>query len=328
MKPSDVRTSVPITLQEGRAVMIWGPSGAGKSDTVAQICSDHKWELRDVRLARLDPTDIKGFPTPDNVKKVMKWLLPDFLPTKGKGVLFLDEINSAPPAVQACAYSLVQDRRIGEYKLPDGWHIIAAGNRASDRSVVHTMPAALSNRFIHIDYEINNDDWNLWAMHNNIHLDIRGFAKFRPHRLHEFDPATNPRCFPTPRSWAFVNQIYGKGHSPAVELELIKGTVGESAAVEFFGYVVEKKDLPTVDQVLLDPDGTKVPAKGATKVAMMAALEMAATPGNLGRILKYAARMDTEFQTVFMRSAIRRDPKLMETKPYADWIVVNHAAMM
>lgn len=308
--------------------MLWGPSGVGKSETVAQICTDNKWEMRDVRLARLDPTDIKGFPTIDSVKKQMKWLLPDFFPTKGEGVLFLDEINSAPPAVQAAAYQLVQDRRVGNYELPKGWQIIAAGNRAQDRSVVHTMPAALSNRFIHVDYEVNNDDWNLWAMHNNIHLDIRGFNKFRPHRLHEFDPATNPRCFPTPRSWAFVNQIYDKGHSPAIELELIKGTVGESAAVEFFGYVVEKKNLPTVDQVLMDPDGTRVPDKGATKVAMMAALELAATPGNLLRIMKYTNRFDTEFQTVFLRSACRRDPKLMETKPYADWIVLNHAAML
>ncbi len=208
MKPSSIRVTLKHMLAKQRPVFLWGPPGCGKSDVVRQIAADLKTELRDVRLSLLDPIDLKGFPTISVDKKQMKWLPADFLPTKGKGILFLDEMNSAPQSVQAAAYQLVLNRKIGDYELPVGWSVLAAGNRASDRSVVHAMPAALANRFVHLDFDVNVEDWSHWAMDNDIHLDVRAFIRFRPNLLHSFDANTNPRAFPTPRSWAFVNDIY------------------------------------------------------------------------------------------------------------------------
>lgn len=257
----------------------------------------------------------------------MKWLPADFLPTKGKGILFLDEMNSAPQSVQAAAYQLVLNRKIGEYELPVGWSVIAAGNRASDRSVVHAMPAALANRFVHLDFEVNAEDWGHWAMDNGVHLDIRAFIRFRPSLLHSFDANTNPRAFPTPRSWAFVDDVYRSSLSADEEFELIKGTVGEGAAAEFSGFVRQIRDLPTIDQVLLDPDGTKLPANPSAQYAMVTALDSKATTGNIARIMKYVERMPVEFQTVFIRSAIRRDSKLTGTKSYVDWGLKNASVL-
>lgn len=327
MKPSSIRAALPKLIAKQRPVFLWGPPGVGKSDGVAQIARDMKMELRDVRMSMLDPIDLKGFPTIDTAKKQMKWLPADFLPTKGKGILFLDEMNSAPQSVQASGYQLVLNRRSGDYKLPDGWAVLAAGNRAGDRSVVHAMPAALANRFVHLDYDVNTDDWNRWAMENGIHDHLRGFIQFRPALLHNFDPATNPRAFPTPRSWAFVNDIYKDNHSADEEFELIKGTVGEGAAAEFSGYVKQLRDLPAVSQVLLDPDGTKLPDSPAAKAAMAAALDPVTTVGNMPRIMKYIERMPVEFQAVFIRSTIRRDSKLTGTKAYMDWAIKNQEVL-
>lgn len=328
MKPSSLRTALPKLLAKQRPVFLWGAPGVGKSDVVSQVAEDKKLELRDVRLSLLDPIDLKGFPTIDNVKKQMKWLPADFLPTKGKGLLFLDEMNSAPQSVQAAAYQLVLNRKIGEYKLPEGWSILAAGNRTSDRSVVHAMPAALANRFVHLDFDINVDDWNFWAMQNGMHDDLRAFIQFRPNLLHSFDATNNPRAFPSPRSWAFVNDIYKDNHSADDEFELIKGTVGEGASVEFSGFVRLIKDLPRVDAVLVDPEGTKVPESPAGMYAMSTALDAKATPNNLNRVLKYMERLPVEFQAAFMRSAIRRDPKLTSTKAYMDWGIKNQAVLL
>ena len=308
--------------------MLWGAPGVGKSDVIRNIADDMKHELRDVRLSLLDPIDLKGFPTIDTVKKQMSWLPADFLPKKGKGILFLDEINAAPQSVQAAAYQLVLNRKIGEYKLPDGWSVMAAGNRASDRSVVHAMPAALANRFVHLDFDINVDDWSHWAMENELHTDLRAFIRFRPNLLHCFDSASNPRAFPSPRSWAFVNDIYKDNHSADDEYELIKGTVGEGAAAEFSGFVRQIKDLPTIDQVLLDPDGTKVPTSPAGMYAMATALDSKATTANIARIMKYTDRMPVEFQVVFVRSAIRRDGKLTGTKSYMDWGIRHQSVLL
>lgn len=328
MKPSSLRTTLPKLLAKQRPVFLWGAPGVGKSDVVKQVAEDGKLELRDVRLSLLDPIDLKGFPTIDTVKKQMSWLPADFLPKKGKGLLFLDEMNSAPQSVQAAAYQLVLNRKIGEYKLPDGWSVMAAGNRASDRSVVHAMPAALANRFVHLDFDINVDDWSHWAMDNEVHTDLRAFIRFRPNLLHCFDAATNPRAFPSPRSWAFVNDIYKDGHNADDEFELIKGTVGEGAAAEFSGFVRQIKDLPTIDQVLLDPDGTKIPASPAGMYAMATALDAKTTTGNIDRVMKYTDRLPVEFQVVYVRSAIRRDAKLTGTKAYMNWGIKNSSVLL
>lgn len=328
MKPSSIIKVLPKLLAKKRPVFLWGAPGVGKSDVVRQVAADSKLELRDVRLSLMDPMDLKGMPSIDAVKKQMKWLPGDFLPTKGKGILFLDEMNSAPQSVQAAAYQLVLDRKLGAYELPDGWSILAAGNRAGDRSVVHAMPSALANRFVHLDFDISNDDWNVWAMNNNVHTDIRAFMRFRTNLLHAFDPATNPRAFPSPRSWSFVNDIYQDEHNPDDEFELVKGTIGEGAAAEFSAFVRQIKDLPTVDQVLLDPDGTKLPANPSAQYAMVTALETKTTTANIARVMKYIERMPVEFQTIFVRGAIRRDTKLTATKTYCDWGIKNSAVLV
>lgn len=325
MKPSSIRKSLGHLIAAKRPAFLWGPPGVGKSDVVSQVAADSKLELRDVRLSLLDPTDLKGFPVPDLTKKLMRWLPADFLPTKGKGLLFLDEMNQAAQSVQGAAYQLILNRKIGDYTLPDGWSVVAAGNRTGDRSIAHAMPAALANRFVHLDFDIDVDEWNVWAMNNEVHTDIRAFIKFRPNLLHSFDPATNPRAFPSPRSWSFVNDVYKSNLSQDEEFELVKGTIGEGASAEFSGFVRLIKDLPTVDQILVDPESTKVPKEPAAQYAIATALDAKASTNNFDRIMKYVARLPTEFQVVFMRGAIVRDSKLSGTKVYMDWAVNNQA---
>lgn len=326
MKPSSVRKSLNHLISVKRPAFVWGAPGVGKSEVVAQVAEDSKLELRDVRLSLLDPTDLKGFPVPDLTKKLMRWLPADFLPTKGSGLLFLDEMNQAPQAVQGAAYQLILNRKIGDYTLPPGWSVLAAGNRTSDRSIAHAMPAALANRFVHLDFDVDVSEWNVWAMNNEIHTDLRAFIKFRPNLLHSFDSVVNPRAFPSPRSWSFVNDIYKSELSQDEEFELIKGTVGEGASAEFSGFVRLIKDLPSVDQILIDPDKTPMPStQPASMYALATALDSKATTSNLDRIMRYVTRMPVEFQVVFVRSAISRDSALTGTKVFMDWVIKNEA---
>ncbi len=328
MKPSAIRRVLPKLIAAQRPMFIWGPPGAGKSDTVRAVAEEGKFELRDVRLSLCDPVDLKGFPTINTVKKQMEWLPANFLPKKGKGILFLDEFNGAPQSVQAAAYQLVLDRKLGDYELPTGWSIVAAGNRAGDRSVVHAMPAALANRFIHIDFDVSNDDWNVWAMENDIHVDIRSYMRAFPANLHNFDASSNPRAFPTPRSWSFINDIYSAGLPPDDEYETIKGTIGEGTAAGFLAHVKNLHGMPTVDQVLLDPDGAALPKNSSAQYAMIEALHPKTTTNNMGRVMTYIGRLPVEYQTIFVRSAIRRDDKLTGTKEYMAWGLKNAQVLM
>ncbi|MBS0454000.1 MAG: AAA family ATPase [Proteobacteria bacterium] len=341
MKPSQVSSALKHLVAKQRPVFVWGPPGAGKSDVVRQVANDLEMNLRDVRLSLLDPIDLKGFPVVDKENDQMAWVPANFLPpmmVKGKngkmvpneehGILFLDEMNSAPQAVQAAAYQLILNRCIGDYVLPKNIAMIAAGNRSGDRAVTHQMPSPLANRFVHIDYDVHMDDWYNWATENNISPMVRAFIRFRPNLLHSFDPKENPRAFPSPRSWTFVNDIVGSNLDSAVEMELIKGTVGEGPMTEYIAFANIAKDLPTVDQILMAPEKTEVPSSPAAKYALCTALDKKATKDNLERVLKYVGRMETEYQVLFLRSVLLNDRALSQTKAFTEWAAKNQAVLM
>ena len=249
----------------------------------------------------------------------MKWAPPNFLPTKGKGLLFLDEMNSAPQAVQAAAYQLILNRKVGDYVLPPGWSVLAAGNRAGDRAVTHAMPSALANRFVHIDFEVDADDWGQWAVANEISDETRGFIRFRPNLLHSFDPKTNDRAFPTPRSWAFVDKLINSNLAPEVEYELIKGTVGEGAAAEYIAYMRLAKDLPSAAEILLNPQTAPVPEEPASLYAISTMLDKHLKITNFSAGMTYIERLPLEFQVVTIRSATAINRDLTGTKEFVKW---------
>jgi hypothetical protein len=161
-------------------VMLWGPPGVGKSQVVAQIASKHNVPVIDVRLSQMEPSDLRGIPFRSG-NGLVEWAVPAMLPNLDRhgprGVLFLDEITSAAPTVSAAAYQLILDRRLGEYRIPEGWTIFAAGNRQGDRGVTYSMPAPLANRFSHIEFETHLDDWVAWAYAHNIDERVIAFLR-------------------------------------------------------------------------------------------------------------------------------------------------------
>ena len=189
-------------------VMLWGPPGVGKSQIIAQIADKHRVPLIDIRLSQMEPTDLRGIPFRLNDR--VEWAIPSMLPDAQRhgptGILFLDEITSAAPTVSTAAYQLILDRRLGDYFIPDGWAIFAAGNRQGDRGVTYSMPAPLANRFTHYEVEAHLDDWVAWAHGRGIDERIIGFLRFRPDLLFNFDPSHNPIAFPSPRSWEFAHR--------------------------------------------------------------------------------------------------------------------------
>ena len=133
MKPSKLYEALHVLIGERVPLHIWGACGIGKSQIVSQVASDLDYDFLDVRAVQLDPVDLRGLPRIS--ADLTEWVPPKFLPTAGKGILFLDELTAAPQMTQAGCYQLVLDRKLGEYVLPDGWVVIAAGNPASERGV-------------------------------------------------------------------------------------------------------------------------------------------------------------------------------------------------
>lgn len=340
MRPSQILASLNCLIDAQQPAMLHGSPGVGKSDVIRQLAKARGLELIDLRLSQLDPVDMRGVPSVDAKKKITSWNVPSFLPTEGKGILFLDEINSAAQATQAAAYQLVLDRKLGDYTLPEGWSVIAAGNRTTDRAIVNQMSTALKNRFTHLNYEVNNDDWCEWALRSNISVEVLGFIRFRPMLLNEFEQRNdskeerermqrlkNAQAFATPRSWEFLSRVVAQQPSKDLEYELYSGIVGEGCAAEFMGYLKYYRDLPNLDALLMAPDKTEVPDAPATLYALATGLATKATPDNLERVVKYALRMPAEFQVLLMKDAIVRDSALTNTKAFNTWAIKNADVM-
>lgn len=325
MIASQIIQHLPKIIERRRPVMFWGPPGAGKTDVINQVGDNMNRRIVDFRLAMRDPTAIMGFPMPDQKSKTMKFFRDDELPTEGEGILFLDEINSAAQATQAAAMQLTLTGRIGDYVLPDGWSVVAAGNRESDRSVVHRMPAALSLRLQHIDFDIDLDSWVDWAIGHGIESDVIAFIRFRPDLLHKFDPAA--RSSPNPRGWQFVDEVYKDKNPKDIEHELVKGLVGDGAAGEFVAYVDQIRDLPTIDQILLAPDKVEVPDQPSKQYAISTMMGLQVTPNSMDRLMVYAERLPVEFQVLFARDAVRKDQGVCNTKAFTDWSLKNNKVL-
>ncbi len=244
-------------------VMLWGAPGIGKSQIIAQVATAHGVNMIDIRLSQMEPSDLRGIPFKNGEQ--VDWATPSLLPDAKchgqQGVLFLDEITSAPPSVSAAAYQLILDRRLGDYVVPEGWVIFAAGNRQGDRGVTYSMPAPLANRFSHYELDVNLDDWVAWAYKNNIDERIIGFLRYRPEHLFEFDAAHNPVAFPSPRTWEFTHRALQKFEDNLnLFREAASACVGEVAGIEVATFIEHLEDLPDLDAIV---NGEVVPIPDA-----------------------------------------------------------------
>jgi MoxR-like ATPase len=256
MTPHELTNSLEKLVAHGlqRSVMIWGPPGVGKSSIVAQVASAHAMDLVDLRLSQLAPTDLRGLPVADG--QVSRWLPPDFLPVGGRGILFLDELNMAPPAVQGIAQQLILDRRVGNYTVPDGWFVWAAGNRKEDRAAVFDMPAPLANRFLHYQVEPHFESFRSWAGGHGIEEQVLAFLAFRPALLHK--PDARNTAWPSCRSWELASELHGLGMP-------VEPAVGDGAAAEFDAFRKIYQNLPDLERILshggADLDFPKEPSR-------------------------------------------------------------------
>ena len=256
LSPNKAKSRISHAITKKRPVFIWGPPGIGKSDIVHQIGDALDAHVIDVRLSLWEPTDIKGIPYYSAEDNKMSWAPPVELPDAAMAsqhkaiILFLDEMNSAAPAVQAAAYQLILNRRVGAYELPDNVYIVAAGNRETDKGVTYRMPAPLANRFVHLELAVSFDDWFNWAVDNKIHKDVVGFLQFAKRDLYDFDPKSPNRSFATPRSWSFVSELLEDNLDDETTTDLVSGCVGEGLAIKFVAHRKVAASMPNPTDIL------------------------------------------------------------------------------
>jgi hypothetical protein len=310
-----------------RTVFLRGPSGIGKSDVVFQtseLLSQHidNWKgVIDLRLAQMDPTDLRGVPHVFGGRTC--WARPDFLPSDGAGILFLDEITSAPPAVQAAAYQLTLSPQ--DFGIPTEWMVIAAGNRKSDRGVTFNLAAPLQNRMCDVEVATTLDDFTNHAITHNIRPEILSFLRDRPDLLHKFEPVGEVKPFPSPRSWFAVSHVLDCDFPVQDRVEQIKGDIGEEAALVFETHLRVFETMPRIDDIL-DGKDVKLPKELNVRYCVAMGLATRLTADNFDNAWKFLEQMPGDIQTLTIKLAYKRDKSLTRSAAYTKWAIANAAA--
>lgn len=237
-----------LSLPAERTPFIWGPPGIGKSALVRDAAD--LLELPCVTLlgTQIAPEDLIGVP---RIRGVGDAFVTEFCPPRAilrsePFLLFIDELNSAVPDVQKAFYSLILDRRLGDYVLPAGSRVVGAGNRVEDRALVRPMATALANRMVHVALAPDADAWLAWGANHGVHALVLAFVRARPDRLFEPPPTDATPAYPTPRAWHMLSDAL---HAVSEHLwaALAAGSVGDRAGAEFSAFAKRALEAPSLE---------------------------------------------------------------------------------
>lgn len=240
-----------------RATMLWGSRGVGKSSVVRQVAAHYGVPLVDLRLTTIEPVDIRGAIYADEVQGKTVWFPPEFLPAADApdGILFLDELTAADQRLQISAYSLILDRRVGNYRLPDGWQVIAAGNASFHGAVCHDMGTALADRMFHFNVQTVIDAFLSHALAMGFASEVMAYLKVRPDKLDDTQAqlANDYLIGASPRGWEDISNVLKSGVSEAAQRLFVQGRIGAANAAEFFGVLRELRAGADVMRLLDTP---------------------------------------------------------------------------
>ena len=316
---------------ESVVLSLMSSPGQGKTSTVFQYVdyrrqTNENFGLVILSLAQYDAGEIAGWLVEQNGQMVR--LRPEWMPNGGEGVVFIDEAYQAPVANQNIMAQLVNERRIGEHKLPDGWAIVCAGNRMSDRAGTNQIPSHLRDRLTFVNVEFDLEEFLAHANKKGISPLLKAFARFRPELFNQFDK--DAMAFGSPQSWFKTDEICKWGLETVVEMEAVAGQVGEGNAAEYYGYKKVYETCPDIDKEIIgNPSGAPIPDEPSVMYAVCAAIADRINPSNVEACLAYLARLPhQEFAVFTIKDAFNRDNKLVTNPKFRQFMLDNCRELM
>lgn len=323
MRPAHLTEYLHYGIQNHFPVLISGAPGIGKSDIVEQACKQANVDLIISHPVVADPTDYKGLPFPRQNGKGADFLpfgdLEQLINAKKETVFFLDDLGQAATSVQAACMQLILARRINGHKVSSNVTFLAATNRKQDKAGVTGIIAPLKSRFEIQELEVNVKDWIKWAAVNKMPEELMAFIGFKPDLLSSETLTTDITNSPCPRAVALVGKQQITNCPKHLFADAVKGAVGEVFATQYTAFLKLFDQLPTVDSVILDPIGAKIPPTTDSKYAFTVSLAKRMNDTTIGPICEYLDRLEPELSVCCMKMAIGRDGNLVNTRPFIQW---------
>lgn len=323
MKPSELKHFLIAAIVNRLPVLITGAPGIGKSDIVEQAAIESDADIILSHPAVSDPTDAKGLPwVVDGAATFLPFgELQRALDATKRTVWFLDDLGQASPAVQASYMQLLLARRVNGHVLSDHVTFVAATNRRTDKAGVTGVLEPVKSRFGSIvELQTDVDEWCKWAIDRDLPPELIAFIRFQPDNLCKFAASADLVNSPVPRTWSHVARILSLQLPAGIQHAAIAGAVGDGAAVEFSAFLRLYSELPSVDQLLIDPDAITIPTQPATLYALSCAVAHKATKQNFGRVARFAQRLADdsrgEFAVLMIRDTMQRHPEVTKTTAF------------
>lgn len=364
MKFSELSAAIRPMLDTGQSIELVSSPGLGKSEFVSQVVNDQSakdgqpWGIATMFLATQTPPDLVGYifkgerqygdmKVPVSQSAMPGWMFTDEgLPVVAhdRGILFLDEYGQGEPDVKRASAELLLNRKLGPWKLPKGWSVVAASNRSKDRSGVTKSFDFVINRRVEVHIDPDLESWMDYAVRNKVNPVIQTFAKQNVGMVFsgEVPKQQGPWC--TPRSLVKCGEVLealGQTHSSRgsggdfariptgpVAQEIARGWLGDAAAMQLINMIRLAYEAPTFEDIVADPTGIPVPAKPDINMLVMYNLASRVAEENVENVITFMGRMGKEYATVFMQMALRRNSALLRTSPGMRKFVMDNKTMI
>lgn len=323
MRPTELTKYLAFAIENKFPVLVKGRPGAGKTDIMKQAAKDANAELIISHPVVSDPTDYKGLPFPgkDNTADFLPYGdLSKILKAKKKTIFFLDDLGQAPASVQAACMQLILAREINGKKVSEQVIFMAATNRKEDKAGVSGILSPVKSRFVSIiELEVLTEDWIAWAFANDMPTELIAFVRFKPNILEEYKPVNDMVNIPSPRTITAIGRQQNANLSKELEFEVFKGAAGEAFSQEYCTFLKMHRELPSIDDIILNPSKAVVPKNPGALLALSAGMARKISDQTIGPIYTYLERLPKENSVACMKDAASRDSNITKNRVFIKW---------
>jgi len=345
----------PALIDAGVSMEWISPPGRGKSTLVADLVAmmsrrdNEQWGFAELFLATQTPPDLIGYQFKGEVEfdgqkfPITDPTAPTWYLTKDnkpvfayrRGILLLDEFGQGQTDVKAASAELLLNKRLGKWKLPDGWIVIACSNRTSDRSGVTKSLDFVINRRLEIHISDDLQSWKDWAISAGIDPLFVAFAENNSQLVFTDGVPEKQGPWCTPRTLVMCARVFdkmrdGKGEfrTDAVASEIASGLVGAPTAAQIIATIKLANEMPDFGDICRDPNGVKVPERPDAQMLVVYNLAHRVTEKTASPVIEYMQRMPKDFGVIFARASLRRDPMLLHTAAFDKWVAANASVLV